>query len=264
MFKYICLLALVLAFACNRNQSDPTSSSSTSVTTTDAVTQTEYDSNTGLTWPTPKAEGEADTVEKNLTKKNYYVVFDGSGSMASSDCAGVNAQNQPRAREDVAKEALIAFSDKIPSDANLGLLVFDNEGVREVVELQENNKAKFISAVQASRNGGGTPLASSMIEAVKKLGVQARKQLGYGTYDLIVVTDGESSYGENPGDVVNFAVAKTPISIHTIGFCIDSSHSLNQPEKVSYKSATNPEELSKGLESVLAESETFSVDSFSK
>jgi len=254
-YTFVFVLLVILANACNQKKDSTTNQGAPS---TDETTVATYDAQTGLHWPTPKTAGEEDVVEKDLTKKNYYVVLDGSGSMADSGCA------DGKTREEAAKQALVVFSSKIPDDANLGLLVFDDSGVREVVALKDNNKKQFVDAVLASKNGGGTPLASSMKEAVKQLGVQSRKQLSYGTYDLIVVTDGESSFGENPADVVDFVVEHTPIKIHTIGFCIDSTHSLNQPEKVAYKSATNTEDLSKGLESVLAESESFSVDSFSK
>jgi hypothetical protein len=50
-----------------------------------------------------------------------------------------------------------------------------------------------------------------------------------------------------------------PVQIYTIGFCISES-ALNQPDRIIYQSANNPEELRKGLERVLAESTRFTPD----
>jgi uncharacterized protein with von Willebrand factor type A (vWA) domain len=128
--------------------------------------------------------------------------------------------------------------------------------------LASDNKQAFLTAVNNSQTGGGTPLKSAIAEGIRRLGAQARKQLGYGEYHLVVVTDGEADYGEDPKEVVNFVVANTPVVIHTIGFCLDDRHSLNQVGKTDYKAATSPEDLVKGLKDVLAESESFSVDNF--
>jgi hypothetical protein len=55
----------------------------------------------------------------------------------------------------------------------------------------------------------------------------------------------------------------TPINIYSIGFCIGENHALNQPGRTFYKAADNPAALRKGLEEVLAESETFDETEFS-
>ena len=62
-------------------------------------------------------------------KRNYYVVFDASGSMAESKCSGRETKLA------VAKSAFSEFADKLPMDANLGLLVFDGRGIRELIAL---------------------------------------------------------------------------------------------------------------------------------
>ena len=216
-----------------------------------------YSKETRLYWPTPLKDGEPDTVALNLTQKNYYVVFDGSGSMDSKECG-----TKDRSREDVAKDVLTQFANQIPTTDNLGLFMFDNDGVREVVPLGSNTREQFISSVQKGQAGSGTPLKTAIGEGIKALGVQARKQLGYGEYHLVVVTDGEASLGEDPSDNVMFTLNYTPIVLHTIGFCIGTDHVLNQKGRTDYKSADSPESLAKGLKSVLAESESFTVDSF--
>jgi hypothetical protein len=55
---------------------------------------------------------------------------------------------------------------------------------------------------------------------------------------------------------------QSPVMLHTVGFCIDERHSLNQPGLVSYTAANSPEELLQGLQGVLAEAQDFTPDKF--
>ncbi len=88
------------------------------------------------------------------------------------------------------------------------------------------------------------------------------RQLGYGRYVLVVVTDGQASPGQEPAAQVNWMLASTPVELHTIGFCIGTDHSLNMPGRTVYKAADNPVALRQGLAEVLAEAETFDPAAF--
>ena len=188
-------------------------------------------------------------------KRNYYLVFDASGSMAFSECSGRESKIE------VAKRALVEFADKLPAGVNLGLSVFDDRGVRELLALGPLRRGAVASAIAAITAGGDTPLAESIQQAYDALTAQGRKQLGYGEFHLVVVTDGEASTAD-PRTVVNAMLAKSPVVLHTIGFCIGSDHSLNQPGRVIYRAADNPAELASGLADVLAESPRFDAKSF--
>lgn len=191
-----------------------------------------------------------------LGTKNYYVVFDASGSMSLSGCSG------DREKMVVAQESLVKFADSVPADANLGMTVFDGKGVREVVPLSLNNREEFKAAVTGLAPGGSTPLKSALALGAEKLEEQAQKQLAYGEYNLVVVTDGEADKDEDPRSVVDDLLLNSPVIVHTVGFCIGEDHSLNQPSKILYKAANQPEQLSQGLEEVLAESESFDDAAF--
>ena len=78
----------------------------------------------------------------------------------------------------------------------------------------------------------------------------------------MIVTDGEASSGEDPTRIVQWILDYSPIQIHTIGFCIGTNHSLNIPGRTVYKAADNPQQLEKGLQDVLAESEQFDISEF--
>lgn len=207
------------------------------------------------TWP--RLPENAGAIAKNILAENYYIVLDGSGSMSESSCAGDSNKMQ------VAKEAVIAFAGQLSTDVNLGLYVFDNNGMSERIALSEDNRIDFNRAVNTVHANHGTPLHTSVVHAYRALETQAIKQLGYGEYHLVIVTDGTASLGEDPTDAVHTILGASPIVIHTIGFCIDEDHPLNQKGRTYYSIADNPESLQQGLKSVLAEAPVFKVDSFS-
>ncbi len=190
-------------------------------------------------------------LEDNLLVKNYYIIFDGSGSMQDDE------------KLPTAKKALIRFVSYVPDTAKLGLAIFDGHGLSERVALG-NDRQGFINQVNQTSAEGNTPLKEALLLAYSKLTEQARKQLGYGEYNIVVVTDGEASPGHEPDRVVNSILANSPVVIYTIGFHIGEDHSLNQPGRIFYRSAKNLEELSQGLEEVLAESESFVITDFNK
>ena len=208
-------------------------------------------------WPFINDEQDAKAiVSDNLLSKNYYVLVDGSGSMRVSRCSG------NLSKMDAAKNALMAFGESVPAGANLGLSTFDKNGVRELMPLQQFNKKTFDTQVNSIEEGGGTPLKTSITDAYKQLTAQAKKQLGYGEYNLVIVTDGQASSSENPTSIVEKIIDESPVIIHTIGFCIGSDHALNKPDRVLYNQADNTAELEKGLQSVTAESEAFIITDF--
>ncbi|MCB1861241.1 MAG: VWA domain-containing protein [Gammaproteobacteria bacterium] len=207
-------------------------------------------------WPPVGQAGQEERIAKDLLAVNYYVVLDGSGSMNEMQCSG------GRPKIEVARSALEAFSGSLPTNANLGLLVFDRYGLSERVPLAGNNQGEFFAAVKQVQSEGGTPLASAVKLAYQKLSQQGRRQLGYGEYHLVIVTDGLASEGQSPTVMVNRVLHESPVVFHTIGFCIDENHPLNQPARAYYRTAGNPEALAQGLKDVLAEAPEFTVAQF--
>ena len=206
------------------------------------------------TWPV--LDDTAVALDANLAARNYYLIVDGSGSMEGTGCS--NGEEKLA----VAQRALQAFVERVPEDANLGLYVFDDEHMAELVALGTASRGAVQQAIAAVVPGGGTPLSAAIEEGVDALSHQAEVQLGYGEYHLVVVTDGEASSGYSPERVVARLLTRTPIVMHTIGFCIDDDHSLNQPGFTIYKAANDPASLREGLDAVLAEADAFVVTEF--
>jgi uncharacterized protein with von Willebrand factor type A (vWA) domain len=211
-----------------------------------------------LVFPATLTPEETVVSVERRTSKNYYVVFDGSGSMLEYKCSG----NENKI--DVAKRAVQEFASTIPKDANLGLVVFDYSGLSERLALGQDNQNNFVNEIQKVSPDGGTPLRSAIFLAANQLAKQAAFQMGYGEYHLVVVTDGEANSDEDPRFIVGSILKDSPIVLHTVGFCIGADHSLNQEGQVIYQSADNPDELRQGLKDVMAEATTFNIDEFSK
>ncbi len=174
------------------------------------------------------------------TTENYLVVLDDSGSMDGD-------------KMKQAKQALITLADTLPAEHNLGLIHLNSP---TKVPLGTKNRAAFKQAVHGSSARGGTPLRASTTRAFQEITTQASRQQGYGSYHMIIVTDGESS-DKSPMDIVRQVVAKTSVQVHVIGFHV-ASHEMNDPRYVDYRTASNAAELAKAFKEVAAETNEFS------
>jgi Ca-activated chloride channel homolog len=201
--------------------------------------------------PTPSGEAP-------LTR-NFYFIFDGSGSMSESLNKQCKGDKRFGSRLEGAKWAVEQFLPLMPPDANLGLWVFDSYGNSERVALGPDNRARFLSEVQKTRAGGRTPLTESIEQGVNRLAQQRDKQLGYGEFRLVVVTDGEATGRPLPQAVAYARERRIPI--YTIGLCIGADHELRK-YSVSYRAADSIEALKRGLEETLAETNVFDPQTF--
>ncbi len=205
----------------------------------------------------PPMDESASAIASEIIASNYYLVLDGSGSMGDEGCSN------GRKKIDVAKDALKSFTNKIASSSNIGIFAFDSRGLGERLTLGNYPAEKVHNELDRITAGGGTPLSTAVKAANIALTKQAKKQLGYGEYHLVIVTDGEANGGYEPDSEVKALLEESPIVVHTVGFCINDRHSLNNPGYTIYKSANDPESLMAGLDAVLAEAPDFSVSDFS-
>jgi Ca-activated chloride channel homolog len=196
--------------------------------------------------------------EASLTR-NFYFIVDGSGSM--SEALNKQCQGDKRfgSRLEGAKWAVEQFIPLVPRDVNLGLWTFDANGNSERLPLGPESRAQFLTAVQKIKAGGRTPLTESIEQGVNRLVQQRDKQLGYGEFRLIVVTDGEATGRALPQAVAYARERRIPI--YTIGLCIGAQHELRK-YSVSYRAADSIEALRRGLEETLAETNVFDPQTF--
>ena len=188
------------------------------------------------------------------TAMNAYFIFDGSGSM--NEAAG---DQRFRTKLEGARWAVAEFMKHVPPEVNIGLYVFDQRGQREVVPIGPGHHDAFLTAINGVHGGGGTPLATSIRFGVDKLIEQYRKQLGYGEFRLIVVTDG---LAKAIPEATKYAT-QYGIPIYTIGLYVGQDHPLRR-YSVSYKAANSFDDLKTGLTETLAELDYFDPTEFTQ
>ncbi len=245
----VLLLASLVSFGCGRAPSRPVATSTSP-------------SNPPAASPAARVEISLDDIHGTAsTTRNLYFVFDGSGSMA--DPLKHHSGNQPRSSKIVgAKKAVDEFVRALPDDVNLGLFVFDAHGAREVVPLGPRNREPFLAAINAVQAQHGTPLGESIVAAADALVKQYKRQLGYGEFRTIVVTDGISNGQISLAEAARHA-ASFGFPIYTIGLDLPNGHELRD-YSVKYYAADSFEELRRGLQDAAAESEAFDPQEFGK
>jgi len=189
------------------------------------------------------------------TASNFYFIFDMSGSMDES-CSG-------KRKIDGAKEAVSRFMKNIPDDVNIGLMLVgtrSGDDYGEALPIGSGNKEEFLRIINSLNPTGGTPLGEALLASVDKIVEQYKKQLGYGTYRIIVITDGEQT-GIKLRQPCNYISRHGFIGLYSIGLCMKSSHTLKN-YSLSYRDANNYEELEQALVEATAESDVFDANLF--
>ena len=186
-------------------------------------------------WAAPLGQAQVQVTD------NVVVVVDASGSMG--------APMGGSTRMSVAKNALKQVLDQIPDTTHVGILVFPRGDW--VYPLGPRKESMLAGAIDSIQSGGGTPLGEYMKRGADVLLDARRKQFGYGTYRLLVVTDGEAGDARQVEAYTPDIIARG-ITIDCIGVEMASRHTL--ATKVhSYRNANDPESLKQAISEVFAE-----------
>ena len=188
-------------------------------------------------WAVPLGQAQVQVTD------NVVVVVDASGSM------GANMAGTGRDRMSVAKDALKQVLDQIPDTTHVGILVFPRGNW--VYPLGPRKESMLAGAIDSIQSGGGTPLGDYMKRGADALLEARKKQFGYGTYRLLVVTDGEAGDARQV-EAYTPDIISRGITIDVIGVEMASRHTL--ATKVhSYRNANDPESLKQAISEVFAE-----------
>ncbi len=175
------------------------------------------------------------------------IVLDASGSMKQK----MPGTNQPKM--DAAKEALVEVLSNIPQTTHVGLVVFSAADIKDhwVYPLGPRNDDQLIPAIRNINPNRGTPLGQYIKIGADRLLEERKKQFGYGTYRLLIVTDGEA----NDRDLVERytpEVLARGLRVDVIGVAMDQDHTL--ATKVhTYRRANDAAMLKQAIAEVFAE-----------
>lgn len=178
---------------------------------------------------------------------NVVIVLDASGSMKDG-LTGTRLSKM-----DAAKAALKAVLQKVPEFTHIGLLVFSAANVKDdwIYPLGPRNDAVLLQAIDRIEASGGTPLGQFIKKGADRLLQERAKQFGYGTYRLLVVTDGEAQ-DQSLVDRYTPDVMSRGITMDVIGVGMKQDHTLARKAH-SYRRANDPASLNRAITEVFAE-----------
>ncbi len=181
---------------------------------------------------------------------NVVILLDASGSM--KDPMGGPARMQ---KMDAAKRAIAEVLEHVPQSTHAGLLVFSGSHKENdwVFPLGPRDDAKLIAALNRLGPDGGTPLGAYMKLAADRLLDQRTEQSGYGSYRMLVVTDGRADKDDQPFvDRYLPDILGRGIVVDVIGVAMEEDISLAKRVH-SYRRADDLPALRKAIADVFAE-----------
>tara|TARA_B100001778_G_scaffold330827_2_gene334051 strand:- start:16740 stop:17648 length:909 start_codon:yes stop_codon:yes gene_type:complete len=177
-------------------------------------------------------------------RDNVVLLIDDSGSMDD----GMRSSTGREKKMDVAKRAIIQVLGQVPEGTNVGIVTFRRNVIYPLGPVDMNKVRQAVNSVQP---GGGTPLGEYMKSGADMLLKQRQKQFGYGSYRLLVVTDGAASDERKMNNYAPEIVARG-IILDTIGVDMSQNHSLASVSS-SYRKANDPDSLQRAVSEVFAE-----------
>jgi hypothetical protein len=197
-----------------------------------------------LPWVAAAAFGDA-TAEP-VYADNVVIVLDGSGSMREDMRTG----NLTKLA--AAQQALHQVLAQLPQTTHVGVLAFSTASKKDwLVPLGPQDPAQIKSAIDGLKANGGTPLARYMKIGADRLLEQRQNQYGYGTYRLLVVTDGEAEHARTVNRYTADIIARG-ITVDVIGVNMKKDHTL-ATRVHSYRRADDPAALRTAIAEVFAE-----------
>jgi hypothetical protein len=188
-------------------------------------------------------------VETAVAGNNVVIVLDDSGSMRDRMRTSVGRI----AKIDAAKQALSKVIASLPDDTQLGVLLLNgSKGSQNwLIPLGPLDKIQADQKIQSIRADGGTPLGTQVQTGMDELLKLRAKQI-YGTYRLLIVTDGEATDGDRLKRVMPGLMSRG-ISVDVIGVDMANKHSL-ATQVHSYRRADDAASFEKAVSEILAES----------
>jgi hypothetical protein len=185
------------------------------------------------------------TARAGIDSDTVVIVLDASGSMG--DHMG------GKIKMDAAKQAIAEVLANVPLTTQVGLLVFSGNNKRNewVFPLGVRDDEALLRALNPIQGSGNTPLGTYIKKGADRLLESRKDQLGYGTYRLLIVTDGKAS-DENLVQAYTPDVLSRGITVDVIGVDMEGDHLLASLAH-SYRRADDESSLKRARAEVLAE-----------
>ncbi|WP_300443727.1 VWA domain-containing protein [uncultured Mameliella sp.] len=170
------------------------------------------------------------------------IVLDDSGSMGSD--------------LEQAKAAVLEAVRMMDPNDRVGVLAL-NAGLVLPFETVEDAADILPGRLSPLRSTGSTPLGPALSAARDLLSEEAARSRSFGTYRIIVTTDGAADDPDLLVREVIETVNKTPVQVATIGIGIGRRHVLNAEGHTSYVAVDDVGKLAQALQAAVAENASF-------
>lgn len=180
-----------------------------------------------------------------FSQDNVVIVLDDSGSMNDRMRSG-------KSRIEAAKNALVKVLNQFGPNTKLGVLLLNGVYSKDrwIVPLEPLLPTAAVRKIEALNASGGTPLGERMREGADAL-LQLREKQKYGTYRLLIVTDGEANDARLLNSLLPDVLSRGLI-VDAIGVDMRQDHSLAR-QVHSYRRADDEAAFDKALQEVFAE-----------
>lgn len=193
-------------------------------------------------WPT--LQTEVVEAQPDPNRRVTAIVLDDSGSMGSDI----------EAAKEAVSGALAAMSD----DDRVAVLAL-NYGTVLPFTTVEDARSTLQDRLRPVVSDGGTPLTQSVLDAQQLLEQEAAIARGFGTFRLIVTTDGQANDDLALDRAIRSLAAGTPIQITTIGIGISGDHVLRRTDLGTFVDVANVDALKEALQAAVAENTDFTA-----
>lgn len=157
-----------------------------------------------------------------------------------------------------AREAVVSALDPMQPTDRVAVVAL-NTGL--ILPFSSVDEARDLLPPRVSQveSEGGTPLTSAMRASRAALEQEAARTGGFGTYRILVTTDGEAANRDSLRAEIEDLARTTPIQVATIGVGIGGNHILRRPDLASFVAIDNVSELAAALRAAIAEEQSFSA-----
>lgn len=188
----------------------------------------------------------ADEVEAQPDPNRVFtaIVLDDSGSMGGDI--------------EPAKQAVIEALNAMDQSDRVAVIALNDGMILPFMSVEDAEK-ELPEPLRRVSSDGSTPLTAAMRTAQMALEAEAARSGGFGTYRILVTTDGRADNGDDLTDLIENIARVTPIQVATIGVGIDDRHVLSRPDLASFVAISDISGLAAALQSAIAEEQSFSA-----
>ncbi|MFQ6550131.1 vWA domain-containing protein [Aestuariibius sp. 2305UL40-4] len=192
----------------------------------------------------PEAEIAAVEAQPDPNRRVTAIVLDDSGSMGGD----------MEAAKQAVVDALAAMQD-----SDRVSVVALNSGIVMPFTSVADARGTLPNSLRPIISDGGTPLTQALGSAQTLLEEEAGSVRGFGTFRMIVTTDGVADDSEALNRAVEQLAATTPIQLTTIGIGISGNHVLRRSDLGSFVDVDNVDALEAALQAAVAENTDFTA-----